>query len=79
MAADGETDGYLSSSGLHEALEGPSPVMNSTLSTAKAATNETAHMEALAAETPPTEAPPLQTIPVPALRFPSVSSHRFRG
>uniref|UniRef100_A0A3B4E6U6 Serine/threonine-protein kinase WNK4 n=1 Tax=Pygocentrus nattereri TaxID=42514 RepID=A0A3B4E6U6_PYGNA len=72
--SDGETDGYLSSSGLQDASEGPSPMISST-SSPTAVASETAQIEVPAAETAPTEALSVQTIPVPALRFPSVSSH----
>ncbi|XP_022523704.2 serine/threonine-protein kinase WNK4 [Astyanax mexicanus] len=70
--SDGETDGYLSSSGLQEALESPSPMTNSTSSVAAAATaNEVVQIEAPPADVLVTEAPSVQTIPVPVLRFPS--------
>ncbi|XP_017556055.1 serine/threonine-protein kinase WNK4 [Pygocentrus nattereri] len=68
--SDGETDGYLSSSGLQDASEGPSPMISST-SSPTAVASETAQIEVPAAETAPTEALSVQTIPVPALRFPS--------
>ncbi|XP_066530540.1 serine/threonine-protein kinase WNK4 isoform X2 [Hoplias malabaricus] len=68
--SDGEMDGYLSSSGLQEISEQPSPIKSSTPSP-EAAANETVHMEAPAAEPQSTEAPCIHTIPVPSLRFPS--------
>lgn len=69
--SDGETDGYLSSSGLQEALESPSPSsVNSTSSVAVTA-NEVGQVEARPAEVPVTDASSVQTIPVPVLRFPS--------
>ncbi|XP_061079931.1 serine/threonine-protein kinase WNK4 [Conger conger] len=57
--SDCETDGYLSSSGLQDPLEGPPPAMANPSS-------------AQPAEAPPTtEAPPTLAPPIPALRFPS--------
>lgn len=70
MAADCETDGYLSSSGLQEPSEARAPVANQP-STAPPLPSAAPCVETPPFEAPPTEAPP--TPAVPALRFPSVS------
>lgn len=74
MAADCETDGYLSSSGIQDPSEARVPVANQA-STAPQPTSGAPHVE-----TPPTEAPPPEATPppaaeIPALRFPSVRYH----
>ncbi|XP_036409049.1 serine/threonine-protein kinase WNK4-like isoform X2 [Megalops cyprinoides] len=63
--SDCETDGYLSSSGFQDALEGPLPLAQPVGSTSAPTT------EAPPSETAPTEATPTAAPPIPALRFPS--------
>jgi len=66
MAADCETDGYLSPSGLQDPTESLTPVANQPLTVSQPISG------APRVETPPTEATPTPAAAIPALRFPSV-------
>lgn len=73
MAADCETDGYLSSSGLQEPSEGPPPELTpAPIAPTTTTTVETPHPES------PSPVVELEA-PVPALRFPSVGRLCARG
>lgn len=78
LAADCETDGYLSPSGLQEPPEASRPTPSSAPSV-PAPLTEAVNADAPVAEAPPTEESPEANALIPALCFPSVSSGRGLG